>query len=423
MSSQQSNDTSATRSILSSQPFSLRAITPATSFSNSSSQEKPRDEGDSSNQPQRASEVARSNMKILVPRGSQPTSAAPMHFEPIGALKRTADGKIKSSTGSLATSPAETDIHMHSRTSSTTSQASKAADVRLDIHIVPLDLLTALQLKTRLSYASFKLQHGYEDMKFSDIEHLTSQHGSPVSASSYVPIETHRSPIKARKSLRSADSTPRVNKHVQMSPPQPLPFPQRSPKPPSRGSATITVPSSYEAFWSSQSSSQTRLQLPTKPSLAPPADIQARNPSRPTDSIRAPPPPSLLMPQQPSTPQRRRAGIGTLRSPSEQAASEAEAVEALAFMSSPNNSGYYHYHGLNDGPATPRKSVTSTPVRKPQSSRSAATAPGHPTAKQSVQNAIPARKGSSRPMTDEELDRRLDDMSDSEGEEDDPKAR
>ena len=267
-------------------------------------------------------------------------------------------------------------------------------------------------------------------MKFSDIEQLTSQHGSPVSANSYIPTETHHSPIKARKSPRSADSTPRVNKHIQMSPPQPLPFPQRSPKPLSRGSATITVPSSYEAFWSSQSNSQTRLQLPAKPSLAPPADIQIRNPARSTDSIRAPPPPSLLMPHQPSTPQRRRAGIGTLRSPSEQAASEAEAVEVLAFMSSPNNSGYYHYHGLNDGPApaTPRKSVTSTPVRKPQPSRGIGTALDHhhhpAAAKSVVQNAVPGRtgKGSWRPMmTDEELNRRLDDMSDSE--DDEPKAR
>ncbi len=67
-------------------------------------------------------------------------------------------------------------------------------------------------------------------------------------------------------------------------------------------------------------------------SLAPPADIVPGSRRRPTPNDAALRPPPVRMYQ---------ARPGSQRTPSQNAAMEAEAVETLLFMSSPNNSGYH----------------------------------------------------------------------------------
>ena len=87
-------------------------------------------------------------------------------------------------------------------------------------------------------------------------------------------------------------------------------------------------------------------------------------------------------------------------------------------MSSPNNSGYYH--GLDGTPNA--KPATVTPMRKAHRAQKgvAGSTRNVATRIQGPDLAL-ARKGVRRPMTDQEMDRRLDSMSDSE--EEDLKAR
>ncbi|PNY21227.1 Uncharacterized protein TCAP_07273 [Tolypocladium capitatum] len=88
-----------------------------------------------------------------------------------GSRKRMADGEVKARVGSV--SPARG----HSRTTSAISMASTAGS-----HIGEL----SAELRTRLSYAMIKVNHGWQSRSLDEVESLASQAVSPSSSTSTV---------------------------------------------------------------------------------------------------------------------------------------------------------------------------------------------------------------------------------------------
>ena len=264
-----------------------------------------------------------------------------------------------------------------------------------------------------------KVQHGWQGHSISELEQMTSQQGSPISATS----GTGSDDIRFAQS--PGRSTPKQNNHHLLTNPN-LEIPnlsnwQQAPSEPP-GSTTSSQAGTYEAFWREHSSSATsrlpltQSNLPSGPTLAPPVDILQRN--RHAESGNRQPPPlrtnglvQLRANIAPSTPQRR-PGTG-IRTPSQQAAVEKDAVESLLFMSSPGNSGYY----------PPNNPLTATSPRTtglpgngtPRSDRDRF----HPRA--DGNNAVESMKatGSARPLSDHDIDKLLDEMPDDSSDDDD----
>ena len=232
------------------------------------------------------------------------------------------------------------------------------------------------QLKTRLSYAMVKVKHGWQSHSLSDLENLTSSQGSPVSAG----LDRRESQASLpNKNLYQGDQeipasssyiskpTADFNDKSQGTATRPISCKQEY------GSGTNIQPvprvsATYDSFWRENEESgalrvkQTEGLVPMGPSLAPPADIVPRNlrrvesttqrlPALHTSNLRSTE--NRFLPRTPSpkkTPK--------MRTPSQQAAFEKDAVESLLFMSSPGNSGYH--------PAT---TFSATPLRNELSSQ------------------------------------------------------
>ena len=207
-----------------------------------------------------------------------------------------------------------------------------------------------------------------------------------------------RSPSFQMLSPGSLIQTPRIRPPISQ-PPQPeLLSPQRSQQAVSPQRAPVPVPQSYEDFWNNRSH-------PRVPVLAPPVNLQARASNEAqTPTNRQPPPPLQTLAAAPTTP--RRVPRTGLRSPSEQAASEAEAAEVLTFLSSPNNSGYYPGNGNNVPNGSPLR------PSMPQQFGSAANGK----ARNPASSSTAAPKATARAMSSQDIDRCLDAMSDSEDE-------
>ena len=213
------------------------------------------------------------------------------------------------------------------------------------------------KLQARLSYAKIKVQNGWENHSISELERMTSSHSSPVAVSShtakgydtppasYSPVDHS---IAVRDLQRASANTPPG--YAYASPPR---------QGVSRSSGDLTprhttfgtgiMPTSrpdetYEQFWQSHSNntiSQTRhSNYPSLnvPSLAPPVELSSRTS---TASKQKPPPlhtnqhfPGHL----PSTPPPRGNAPAKIRTPSQQAAVEQDALEGLLSMNSPANS-------------------------------------------------------------------------------------
>ncbi|KAG6032176.1 hypothetical protein E4U41_007299 [Claviceps citrina] len=97
-----------------------------------------------------------------------------LHPEPEGhSRKRRADGEVEDHRGGGSTSP----VKGHARTTSAVSAASTTGSTISDL---------SAELKTRLSYAMVKVNHGWQGRCLDEVETLASQRASPTSSSSTV---------------------------------------------------------------------------------------------------------------------------------------------------------------------------------------------------------------------------------------------
>ena len=243
-----------------------------------------------------------------------------------------------------------------------------------------------------------KVQNGWQSNTLEEVESLALQHGSPRSAAStaFGSKPTFQSPsVEMRANLRrqwseSSDETTST-RHIQ----------------PGDG------PGSQHSVPSGQTFASNAI---TQRALAPPADIvpAAAARRRPASSMKQ----STIA--VPSTPPRLQTATAK-RTPSQNAAMEADAIETLLFMSSPGNSGYH--------PANPAAGSQQSPLRSQFSVNSSQPLTTHrrvnfaPSTGSSEED-IKAVKYTGRPRHSvslvgemDDIDRMLDDMaSDSEDE-------
>lgn len=209
-----------------------------------------------------------------------------------------------------------------------------------------------------------KVQNGWQAHSFDELESL-SQQVSPISAVSDLrqPYGSPRLNIPdAGEQIRFSQSSERTTATPENVTPFAQDYTRTSPldNPSSQVVVSTSQPTSvatYESFWRQHSTSSTikspQMQSPPPrigPSLAPPADILPRNRRR-TTSLRTQPPflntaynasydsrstNSLGSVTSPATPPKR---MSSIRTPSQKAAMEQDAVETLVFMSSPGHSG------------------------------------------------------------------------------------
>lgn len=214
-----------------------------------------------------------------------------------------------------------------------------------------------------------KVQNGWQAHRFDELESL-SQQSSPISAVSELrqSFESSRSNVTdvhndraafanssehATATLNNSRSTP----HICGGAPT-CDYSSSQIVDSAHSTPLSMVGPTYESFWREHSASnvlkhaQTRSPPPGGPSLAPPVDILPRSRRR-SNSLRTQPPSidtrnrsqydsrgkrtaaSNLVPGLTTPPKR----SPTLRTPSQKAAMEQDAVETLLFMSSPGNSG------------------------------------------------------------------------------------
>ncbi|KAL8762529.1 MAG: hypothetical protein Q9184_001489 [Pyrenodesmia sp. 2 TL-2023] len=237
-------------------------------------------------------------------------------------MKSTDNGHWAPSTGA--------DPHGHSRNASTVSKSSQVSGL-------------SHELRTRLSYAMFKVQNGWQSHNLNELEAMALPRLSPSSGISQLhcaagalnstpqhpqyPAKTSQYTQHSPPSTRSPYEQPDLRQVSAQSPPlyRPMPNDTLAPHSPRRG-----------------------------PSLAPPVDILPRT-SRPLHPLNVQPPQlnttnlyhngtsNLASPTvttaTPLTPIRR--PTSSIRTPSQKADAEKDAVETLMFMSSPGNSGYH----------------------------------------------------------------------------------
>ena len=225
----------------------------------------------------------------------------------------------------------------------------------------------AADLKTKLTYAMLKVNNGWQRNNIDQIEQLASQKASPTSATFRESIRrrAYTSPRYTAPSLKrggssgSSDSdsylgspntatfTPikgsTIGFGTQTSSPQTnawpsRPFPQNAHGKAASASGVMAAHSSLAAATST-------------PVLAPPADISSPTRNRRSEmSYKTPSLPSSVhlkhLPNSmaPRTPgQNPRATL--IRTPTEQARAEKDALDTLMFMSSPGNSASYAHSG------------------------------------------------------------------------------
>ncbi|KAL0944996.1 uncharacterized protein CTRU02_202883 [Colletotrichum truncatum] len=234
--------------------------------------------------------------------------------------KRMADGMVKENTSPVRIG--------HSRNTSTVSMASTTASSIGD---------WSSDLKTRLSYAMLKVNHGWLSHSIDEVESMASQAASPTS--SHSTLHGHQ----------ESSASPRAN------------MARYAPASAATTASSGPSPATYESFWKEgQRSNHTSASPPAPPqnvpTLAPPAPIQPSRPLAPHNPRRNSNPrytPTLLShshsasPHTPgqqnlnSTPNQR-LGRASLVDPilfsPHQNMREQDAIESLIFMSSPGNS-------------------------------------------------------------------------------------
>ncbi|SPQ24033.1 8a324262-806a-45a3-8048-a9d99362e25b [Thermothielavioides terrestris] len=288
---------------------------------------------------------------------------------PGASRKRMADGMVKHTRDKSYVSPGQT--VGHSRNTSTVSMASTAGS--------RIGELSA-ELKTRLSYAMVKVNHGWQSHSIDQVEALASQAASPASTASTIHLRngSSASPQLSTASHQGSNNT-----------------------------TPATVPQHHysgrpgDSQWrdSPQSTSRGSSASPVK-SLAPPVSIQpsqhAGNPRREPNPRQVP---SFLSSSQHASP---RAGLHTspylapdrhhrsaladamLVSPHTNVR-EQDAIESLLFMSSPGNSANLKHAfpssssqplPSNHAPAAPQQR-TALPSSQPRKSLPSGRPPHH----------------------------------------------
>ena len=278
-----------------------------------------------------------------------------------------------------------------------------------------------------------KVQNGWESHNINELEVMTSNQASPVSA------------LSDHKGLHESALAGAVHARYSTSPQSPkqtilangldntglhsrTPLPGHGHVSPDFVDITHDPPShqvgaAYESFWREHEGVSTPKRTgaggsPKEgPSLAPPLDLVPRNPRRIDGSI--PQLPTLhtknlhsagnqfgsLSSHLPTTPPPMKAS--KMRTPSQQAAVEKDAVETLLFMSSPGNSNYYPPPALSGTPL--RNNLTSSAVKVDHTATVRQSKGARPNRSFPItQMASQSR----RPLSDAELDKILDAMPD-----------
>ncbi|CAM1510910.1 Fc.00g084230.m01.CDS01 [Cosmosporella sp. VM-42] len=246
--------------------------------------------------------------------------------------KRMADGEVKTRSGS------HSPLKGHSRNTSTVSKASTAGTYIGEL---------SAELRTRLSYAMVKVNHGWQCNSLEEVESLASQAASPTSSNSTV----HR--------RHGSSASPRL--------------------PMSAPSSQVTV--SHSPFHHRRKSNSPPRISSNKPVLAPPAPIQPSlnmpaprsNPRRNSNPHYTPTLLSHSHSASPHTPAQRsnlQPGARSLAvadpilySP-HQNMREQDAIESLLFMSSPGNSANLkHTFSPSGSPGPQSAAARSIPAR------------------------------------------------------------
>lgn len=257
--------------------------------------------------------------------------------ETMGAPKRLVNGELKHSQSRLPTSPVEPGQYGQSRNSSRTSQISQVGEM-------------SVRLRTRLSYAMIKVQNGWQSQNISELEKMTSNKGLAVSDAhrSYdrhfattSPTDRSVSNLQLTEPGTAAPDDPHFSPLNSATTPELMPG--RRYRKYEHSSRTNKVGAAYESFWRDHKDASRPVEAPlVGPSLAPPADIVACSPRRLDATKKKPPPlrtPNLDTDSTLVTPPSKQAF--KIRTPSQQAEVEKDAVETLLFMSSPGNSDYH----------------------------------------------------------------------------------
>lgn len=252
--------------------------------------------------------------------------------------------------------------------------------IRRAIQLISLQI--SQQLRTKLKYAMFKVQNGWQTRSLDEVESLTS--ASPRSVASGFQHVHDRHSASPRATLN-----PRLNRTW------------------SDSSSSESVKS--ESHLTGHASSRAGA-YPTRPTdatsggLAPPANIVAGSRRRP---VLNGPPLSLSTTSRlaQNSPYSTRP-TNTKRTPSQSAAMEADAVETLLFMASPNNSAY------NPSRTSQESSLRSTQQFSPlraQFSQASVTSPRKVTFTE--QHAVPPSLGKVA-LIEKEIDDMADDSGD-----------
>ncbi|KAL8920218.1 MAG: hypothetical protein Q9208_006383 [Pyrenodesmia sp. 3 TL-2023] len=330
----------------------LRESTPSTSLSNHSSQERA-----GSHSPVHANNASVTG-KLHLRLGNSPPHPdqrprsrviSPIDGSPHKSpIKRTASGQVKLAENGHWMPSTGANPHTHSRNASTASKSSQVSDL-------------SHELRTRLSYAMFKVQNGWQSHNLNELEAMALPRLSPTSGIS----QLQRAAGVPSSPSQHPQYPAKVYQYTQHSPPS-----TRSPyeQPDRRQVSTNSPPLHY-----TMPNDTTVPHSPHRgPSLAPPVDILPRT-SRPLHPLNMQPPQinttnlyhtatsNLASPTvttaTPLTPIRRPAS--SIRTPSQKADAEKDAVETLMFMSSPGNSGY-HPNTFHGSAPSPRRSNNST---------------------------------------------------------------
>lgn len=270
-----------------------------------------------------------------------------------------------------------------------------------------------------------KVQNGWQSHNISELESITSNQASPVSAVSdaHRPYERHlplKSAADASKFMQLSEGVAVAPAYAHLSPRNSAINLERIPEhrqhadfdPSTRA---IKVGAAYDSFWRDHEASgvsRPNEALFVGPSLAPPADIVARAPRR-SDATKKQPPPlrtnNLGTSSTPVTPPSKRQS--KTRTPSQQAEVEKDAVETLLFMSSPGNSGNYPPGAFARSPLRNHfechdDQTDSLGFVRPDEARGRREKPG---ISYTQHLRSPTRK---RPLSDTEIDQILDEMPD-----------
>ncbi|RMD41774.1 hypothetical protein DV735_g3344, partial [Chaetothyriales sp. CBS 134920] len=245
------------------------------------------------------------------PGSQSPDSSSSSPRQGLAGRKRTATGDIKTappSTHPPHASPSSRPGPGHVRTSSTFSNGSSSVTE------------ISTQLRTRLKQAMIKVQNGWHTRSLDELESAATD--SPRSTVSGFQHAAHVTSPQARSNpsfyRKWSDSS-----SSESNPLDPL--------------AATRLANSRAAPGQPTNGSSTR-------SLAPPADIRPGSRRRPSPNE------ALALQGLSASPSVRPSP--SRRTPSQNAAMEADAVETLLFMASPNNSGYH--------PSTHDSSLRST---------------------------------------------------------------